>query len=201
MNLIKIGNFIATCRKKKKLTQESLAEQLGISNRAVSKWERGICLPDASIMILLCEILSINVNELLSGEMIEKKNYHQKAEENLLQLKEENERQIKNILNLELVIIFICILSIVVIFLAVEQTTNIYYQITAIVSAIIILAVTLYVGILIETKAGYYECKHCHHRYKPSYNQVLFAMHMGWTRYMKCPKCQKRSWNKKVTSK
>ena len=67
MNLDKIGKFISKCRKDKKLTQEQLSEKLGISDRAVSKWERGLCLTDASIMLPLCEILGINVNELLSG--------------------------------------------------------------------------------------------------------------------------------------
>ena len=78
MNLDKIGKFISKCRKDKKLTQEQLSEKLGISDRAVSKWERGLCLPDASIMLPLCEILGINVNELLSGEMINNKDYTKK---------------------------------------------------------------------------------------------------------------------------
>ena len=83
MDLIKIGKFIAECRKEKGLTQTDLAEKFGISNRAVSKWETGKSLPDASIMIDLCNLLGITVNELLSGERICMEDYKEKAEEKL----------------------------------------------------------------------------------------------------------------------
>ena len=75
MDLIKVGKFIADCRKNFNLTQEQLAEKLYITDRAVSKWERGLSLPDADKMLDLCNILAISVNELLSGEMIDKENY------------------------------------------------------------------------------------------------------------------------------
>ena len=80
MDLIKIGKFIAGCRKEKKITQSALAEKLMITDRAVSKWERGLSLPDADKMLDLCEILDINVNELLNGEKIDMKNYEKKTE-------------------------------------------------------------------------------------------------------------------------
>ena len=73
MDQTKIGKFIAECRKKKKLTQMELAEKLNITDRAVSKWENGRAMPDSSIMLELCNLLGITVNELLSGEVIEKK--------------------------------------------------------------------------------------------------------------------------------
>ncbi len=84
MNQEKIGKFIAEQRKEQKLTQEELAEKLGITYKAVSKWECGKGLPDASIMIELCEILNISVNDLLSGERIDKENYQKKLEENII---------------------------------------------------------------------------------------------------------------------
>ena len=67
MNQIKIGRFIAECRKKANLTQMQLAEKLGITDKAISKWERGVAMPDTSIMLELCDILCISVNELLTG--------------------------------------------------------------------------------------------------------------------------------------
>ena len=70
MDQLKIGKFIAACRKQKELTQMQLAERLGITDKAISKWERGIAMPDTSIMLELCDILGISVNELLSGEKI-----------------------------------------------------------------------------------------------------------------------------------
>ena len=68
MDQIKIGKFIAECRKNANLTQMQLSEKLGITDKAISKWERGISMPDTSIMLELCDILGISVNELLSGE-------------------------------------------------------------------------------------------------------------------------------------
>lgn len=91
MNQEKIGKFIAECRKKQKLTQEQLAEKLGITYKAVSKWECGKSLPDASLMMDLCSILEINVNDLLSGEKVSRELYIDKADENLVKLSKEKE--------------------------------------------------------------------------------------------------------------
>lgn len=91
MNQEKIGKFIASCRKKQKLTQEQLAEKLGITYKAVSKWETGKGLPDASIMMDLCNILEISVNDLLSGEKIAKEQYDDKVDENLIKLQKQKE--------------------------------------------------------------------------------------------------------------
>lgn len=91
MNQTEIGKFIAKCRKEKKLTQAQLAEKLNITDRAVSKWETGKSMPDSSIMLELCEILGITVNELLSGEKIDMESYEKKADENLITLKKKDE--------------------------------------------------------------------------------------------------------------
>jgi transcriptional regulator with XRE-family HTH domain len=96
MDLNKIGKFITYCRKQKNLTQEQLAEKLNITNRAVSKWERGLSLPDASIMIQLCNILDINVNELLSGKIIDKKDYQESLEENIINTIDYTNKKIEN---------------------------------------------------------------------------------------------------------
>lgn len=99
MDMIKTGKFIAKCRKGAGLTQAALAEKLGITDRAVSKWETGKSLPDASIMLELCGILGINVNELLAGEKIAMENYREIAEKNLTEIinieKTKNERLVK----------------------------------------------------------------------------------------------------------
>ena len=102
MNQIEIGKFIAKCRKEKKLTQAQLAEKLNITDRAVSKWEMGKNMPDTSIMLELCEILGITVNELLSGEKIDMENmenYEKKVDENLIALKRKDENNMtKNVI-------------------------------------------------------------------------------------------------------
>lgn len=95
MNQTEIGTFIARCRKEKNLTQAQLAEKLHITDRAVSKWETGKSMPDSSIMLSLCEILGITVNELLSGEAVTMENYEKKADENLIALKQQDENNRK----------------------------------------------------------------------------------------------------------
>jgi len=92
MDQEKIGKFIAELRKEKGLTQAQLAEHFDISNKAVSKWENGKSLPDASIMIDLCNLLDITVNELLSGERISMEDYKEKAEERLVEMHEQKSK-------------------------------------------------------------------------------------------------------------
>lgn len=110
MNQEKIGKFIALCRKECGYTQATLAEKLGITDRAVSKWETGKSMPDASIMLELCNLLKISVNELLTGEYIAMDNYKQKAEENLIELQGKKEKANKSLLRTELVWLVIAIL-------------------------------------------------------------------------------------------
>lgn len=80
MNQAKIGKFIAECRKEKNFTQRQLADTLHITDKAISKWERGLSMPDSSIMLDLCDILGITVNDLLSGEVITVENYNKELE-------------------------------------------------------------------------------------------------------------------------
>ncbi len=91
MNQIDTGKFIANCRKEKGMTQAQLAEKLNITDRAVSKWETGKCMPDSSIMLELCNILDVTVNELLRGERIEMNNYEEKVSQTLIELKQKDE--------------------------------------------------------------------------------------------------------------
>lgn len=112
MNQEAIGKFIADCRKEKNLTQMQLAEKLNITNRAVSKWETGKSCPDVSIMLELCDILGITVNELLSGERITMENYKKKAEENLMELQAKKDRAQKSLLRIELIWLAIALLLI-----------------------------------------------------------------------------------------
>lgn len=95
MDQIKIGRFIAEMRKEQNLTQQDLAEKLGISNKTISKWECGNGMPDYAVMESLCEILKINVNELLSGERLPSQEYSKKAEENMISLIQEHSENSK----------------------------------------------------------------------------------------------------------
>lgn len=199
MNQVKIGKFIAQCRKNKNMTQAELAEKLNITDRAISKWETGKGMPDSSIMLELCNELDITVNELLSGEEIEMDNYNKIAEENLLEFKKIDETKNKMLLQLEVIIGILVSIA----FLGVVLLTNIFVENQTYISIICICSfIIFFIGISfalkIETIAGYYECKKCHHKYIPKYNDVFWSIHFGRTRYLKCPKCNEKSWNKKV---
>lgn len=202
MDQIKIGKFISKKRKEKKITQSELSEKLGISDRAISKWENGICLPEASNMQELCKILDITINDLFSGEVVDMKDNEKKLEENLLELARQKEEKDKQLLALEWVIGTISSVTFMVfIFIASYIEMEVFLRIILIVLGSIIFAVGVGNAIKIEQIAGYYECSKCHHKYIPTYQSVFWAMHMGRTRYMKCPKCGEKSWNRKTINK
>ena len=95
MNQERIGKFIFDCRKKKGLTQEELAEKLGVTSKSISRWENGNTMPDYSLLKDLCSELDINVNELLSGEKIKESDYMIKAEDNFIELKKKVDTTLK----------------------------------------------------------------------------------------------------------
>ena len=202
MDQIKIGKFIAECRKKNNLTQMQLAEKLDITDRAISKWENGKSMPDSSIMLELCNELKISVNELLSGEMIEMKDYNQIAEKNLLEMAKKEEVQNKKMMFYEMVIGYMSSVTfLILLFTASFAVENIVARIILFILAFLVLIVGVSFALKIETETGYYECQKCHHKYVPKYSKVYFAMHIGTKRYMKCPKCNERTWQKKVLNK
>ena len=202
MDQVKIGKFISECRKKNNLTQMQLAEKLNITDRAISKWETGKAMPDSGIMLDLCKELKITVNELLSGEMIEMKDLDKKTEELLLEMQKQKEESDKRLLTIEIVmgvitLVMYIALVMTVSFLQIPENT----QLLIIMPATVLIIIMAFVALKIEQIAGYYECRKCHNKYVPTYNSVLWAMHIGRTRFMKCPECGKRSWQKKVISK
>lgn len=202
MNQVKIGKFIASKRKEQGLTQLQLAEKLCITDRAVSKWETGKSLPDASLMPELCKLLKITINDLLCGEVVSVENYNEKAEKALLEMVKKEEMQNKKLMMYENVIGFGSTISFLIqVLVAVFFVKNTTAQILLFILAFAFLIIGVSFALKIEAETGYYECQKCHNKYIPKYSSVYFAMHLGTTRYMKCPKCGKRSWQKKVMSK
>ena len=202
MDLIKIGKFIAACRKDRKITQEQLAEKLYVTDRAVSKWERGLSMPDAGKMLDLCNILDINVNELLNGEKINMKDYNKKTEELLIEMAKQEEIKNKKLLTSMWTILIVSVVFYTgIITLAVNLLEEGILLGVIICISTIVLLIAAFIALKFEVDAGYYECKHCHHKYVPTYMQVLFAPHISTTRYLKCPKCNKKSYSKKVMTK
>lgn len=202
MDQIKIGKLISERRKLKMLTQAQLAEILNITDRAVSKWETGKSMPDASIMLELCNILEISVNDLLNGEVVTMNNYDSKQEQILLDFVKQKEIADKKLLSYEIIIGFLSIfiiLSLSIIAKVLEMPNAL--RVILVVTGLVIGIIGIVFAIRIEQIAGYYQCAKCKEKYVPKYLNVLFSMHFGRTRLMKCPNCKKRSWQKKVIKK
>ena len=202
MDQIKIGKFIASKRKEQKMTQVQLAEKLGITDRAVSKWETGKSLPDASIMLQLCGYLKITVNDLLSGEVVSIENYNERTEKNLIEVIRQKEDADKRLLTIEIVIGLLStvfLFTMIAVAALIQMQGSIRFLLIGIGFVQFLVAVMF--AIKIEQTAGYYVCAKCGHRYVPTFGSVNMAMHFGRTRYMRCPECKEKSWQKKVISK
>ncbi len=111
MNLIKIGKYIGEKRKKLGMTQRQLAEKINMSDKSISKWERGICLPDVSVYMELCDILGISINEFLAGEDISEENIIKKSEDNLIQVAKDSKHKQKTLKIIIAVLIIFTIVS------------------------------------------------------------------------------------------
>jgi len=202
MDQIKIGRFISTKRKEKNITQSELAEKLNITDRAISKWENGVCLPDASNMPELCEILDITINDLFSGEVVDMKDNEKRLENNLLEMVKIKESRDKELLSMEIFMgIIMTIVMLFCIFIASLVNMQDWLRIMLIIIGIIPFIFGVFYAIRIEQIAGYYECDNCHYKYIPTYKKVLFATHVNRTRKMRCPKCNKKTWHKKIVTK
>lgn len=202
MDQIKTGSFIQEKRKEKNLTQLQLAQKLNVTDRAVSKWETGRAMPDSAIMLDLCRILGITVTDLLNGEVISMDNYNEKIEQTLIEMTRQKEEADKRLLAME---IFVGVLSLIIFFPLIIVASYVqieeWLRIALILIGFIPLLIATPFMLKIEQVAGYYKCGNCGHRYVPEYKSVFYAPHMGRTRYLKCPECGKKTWNKKVISK
>ncbi len=202
MDQIKIGKFIAERRKQKHLTQAQLAEQMGITDKAVSKWERGLAMPDASIMLSLCGVLGISVNELLSGEKIDMEQNEKKNEALLLEMAKELERKSKTIWYSMWAIMTVSMIGLfaLLVFARFFVPEGVWQLITILGACVLFLPSCFY-ALKLEVSVGAYKCKNCGNEIVPTYGEALWAMHRGTTRHLKCPKCHKRTWCKKVLKK
>ena len=202
MNQVKIGKFIAECRKNKNMTQAELAEKLNITDRAISKWETGKGMPDSSIMLDLCNELRITVNELLSGEMISVENKNEKQEQLLLDMAKEVEKKNKIIWTSMWVIMGV---SFTALFAGISISTFLIpegvWQLVTILGICVVFLIPCFYALKLEVSVGAYKCKNCGYEIVPTYSEALWAMHRGFTRHLRCPKCNKRTWCKKIIKK
>ena len=191
MDQIRIGNFIAQCRKAQNLTQRQLADELGISDKTVSKWECGKGLPEVSLMLPLCTALGITVNDLLSGERVAQADYQKKAEENMMELIRENAENKKR-LALSLIcaavtVIAVCALIALAALLALPTPARIALVALALITA----AAGVGAAAVLDAKAGYYRCPHCNTAFTPALGEYVKAYHTLVRRRLVCPACGK----------
>ena len=202
MDQIKIGKFIAECRKKQNLTQAQLAEKLDITDRAISKWETGKAMPDSDIMLDLCDILGIKVNELLCGEMIEIEHKDEQLNELIFQMAKNEERYHKRLLHSAYVIIatsltaLICLMSLISLLIP-----ECGFQEFLIIVSVILFIIPCMIALKFKAETGYYECKNCQHMFVPNYKEIALLMQTPTRRLLKCTKCGKWTWCKKLTKK
>ena len=202
MDQIKIGKFIAECRKKQNLTQAQLAEKLTITDRAISKWETGKAMPDSDIMLDLCDILGIKVNELLCGEMIEIEHKDEQLNELIFQMAKNEERYHKRLLHSAYVIIatsltaLICLMSLISLLIP-----ECGFQDFLIIVSVILFIIPCMIALKFKAETGYYECKNCQHMFVPNYKEIAVLMQTPTRRLLKCTKCGKWTWCKKLTKR
>lgn len=191
MNQIQIGKFIAKIRKEQNLTQRQLADMLFISDKTISKWECGKGLPEVSLMLPLCDILNITVNDLLSGKRVSEADYQKKAEENMMNLMEENKenkkRMILSIICGVITIIAVCSLVVVASFIEIPTIMRIALIILAVATAV----AGVGVAAILDVKAGYFECPFCKTLFVPTMDEYIKGYHTFTKRKLKCPECGK----------
>ena len=203
MDQVKIGKFISDERKAKGYTQKQLSELFGISDKTISKWERGNGFPEASLLLPLCNELEITVNELLTGERISQQNYKKKAEENMVNMireKEENKQKIllTTIIGVISTITFVTLLLVVCFY---TDVITLPIKIVLMIIAISVFGIGLYVAMWGDRKIGYFKCRNCNELFTPTFMQYNMGMHLLSTRYLKCPHCKTRTWCRKVMTK
>ena len=201
MDYKKIGAFIATERKSKKLTQAKLAEKIFVSEKTVSKWENGNGIPDTNSLLKLCEVFDVSLNELLSGErgVAENKSQNDKL---LLDMAKEIEQKNKIIWTSMWVIMITSITALLAgITISAFLIPEGVWQLVIILALCVVFLIPCFYALKLEVSVGVYKCKKCGQEIVPTYSQALMAMHMGTTRYLKCPNCKKHSWCKKVLKK
>lgn len=201
MDQIMIGRFIAEERKRKGYTQKILSEKLGISDKTISKWERGNGFPEVSLLIPLCSELDITVNELLSGERVSEKQYRKKAEENMVNLVKEAQENKKKII-LSIMVGILTIIAAVPLFIVAgmfDMSTGV--RITFIAIGLVVVVIGIAVACIMDREAGAFECPECHERFIPDMKSYIMAAHTPTKRRLICPKCGAHRYCKKVLTK
>ena len=201
MDQILIGKFIAEERKRKGYTQKQLSEKLGISDKTVSKWERGNGFPEVSLLLPLCKELDITVNELLSGERVSEEDYRKKAEENMVNLVKEAQESKKKIILSAMVAILVIVAATPLFILSGAIEMDTWLRIMLIIIGTVVIAFGIAIACVLDREAGAFECPECNTRFVPQMQDYIMGTHTITKRKLVCPHCGAHKYCKKVLTK
>ncbi len=201
MDQIKIGKFIAEERKAKKYTPRELADKLGISDKTISKWERGNGFPEVSLLLPLCNELEITVNELLSGKRLQEVDYKKKAEENMVNLVKEAQESKKKIVMSALVAFLVIIAAVPLFVVAGAFDMEAWHRIILMGVGIIVVIIGIAIACILDREAGAFECPECKERFVPDMKAYIMGPHTITKRKLTCPKCGCTKYCKHVLTK
>ena len=201
MDQIKIGKFIADERKRKGYTQKQLSGKLEISDKTISKWERGNGFPEVSLLLPLCNELEITVNELLSGERVSEEDYRKKAEENMVNLVREAQESKKKII-LSAIVAGLTIIAALPLFMisGMLEMEN-WLRVTIIIIGGVVVFGGIAVACVLDRDAGAFECPECNNRFVPDMKAYVMGPHTITKRKLVCPHCGAHKYCKKVLTK
>lgn len=201
MDQIRIGRFIAEERKRKGYTQRKLAEQLGISDKTISKWERGNGFPEVSLLLPLCEELEITVNELLVGERVSEEEYQEKAEENMVNLLMEAQESKKKIVLSAMIVGLSLLPALTLIIISGALVMENWIRVILTSIGLLVIVGGIIIACILDRDAGAFECPECKERFVPEMSEYIMGPHTITKRKLKCPKCGAHKYCKKVLTK
>lgn len=201
MDQIKTGKFIADERKKKGYTQRQLAEQLGISDKTISKWERGNGFPEISLLLPLCNELDLSVNELLTGERISETEYREKAEENMVNLVKEAQESKKKIILSGMVSALVIIAATPMFVVAGAFPMEDWMRIALIAVGIVVIVIGIAIACILDRDVGAYECPECKTWFVSEMGAYVMGPHTLTRRKLVCPHCGAHRYCKKVLTR
>ena len=201
MDQIKIGKFIADERKRKGYTQKQLSEKLEISDKTISKWERGNGFPEVSLLLPLCNELEITVNELLSGERVSEEDYLKKAEENMVNLVREALESKKKIVLSAMVAGLTIIATVPLFILSGMFEMPVWTRVLLMGIGFVIMVMGIAIACVLDREAGAFECPECKERFVPDMKSYVMGPHTITKRKLVCPYCGAHKYCKKVLTK
>lgn len=201
MDQIKIGKFIAEERKAKKYTQRELADKLSISDKTISKWERGNGFPEVSLLLPLCNELEITVNELLSGERLQAMDYKKKAEKNMVNLVKEAQESKKKIIMSAMVGVLVIVAAVPLFIVAGMFEMQVWTRVLLMGIGFVITVMGIAIACVLDREAGAFECPECNNRFVPDMKSYIMGPHTITKRKLVCPYCGAHKYCKKVLTK